>query len=358
MTSLCVVVGEHQEAVIDGEPVQISVDPCTVHHPDCERGDDCRCPPALAALGSRVCGWHADTTRDRLRELPELWAILGARPSGTGGGGSGEPPQPISDHARDARTAMRIMLVTWAKVLEKDRGSPLPDERVIVRRTRLDVVRHQSDFRVAMEAWRNHRCETGPYEAGARAHLMHQAATAYGAAERALESRQSHADVIEALREHIDRHLHWLLNGEHADQLVHDVAGVYATARHIAHPAPAAAVRILCSCGRRIPVTTDKDAVMVCPGCGASGTLTWWRMREAPPPQDGPFTLRELPDWLLTRDVEVTHKQLRNWADRGIIVRHNWVHSPARYDGEAVLAIAGYRGRRSGRSDHRGREMM
>lgn len=347
MTSLCVVVGEDLEAVIDGRPVLIRRDSCAIHETDCNRGDDCRCPAALAAAGSLVCGWHADVTRDRLRELPDLWAILGARPSGTGTGGTGEPAQPISDHARDARTAMRVMLVTWCKILAEDRGSPLPDERVIARRTQLDVIRHQADYRVALQAWRNHRRETGPYEARARAHLMHQATTASAAAERAIESRETEADIIEALREHIDRHLAWLLNSVHADQLVHDVAGVWATARHIAHPAPAAAVRILCTCGRRVAVTTDKDAVMVCPGCGEHGTLTWWRRREAPPDENGPFTLVELPDWLLRHGVEVTHKQVRNWADRGIITRHNLVHTPARYDGETVLVIAHHRlGRR------------
>lgn len=342
MTSLCVVVGEDLEVLIDGRPVLIRRDSCAIHDTDCDRGDDCPCPPALAAHGSLVCGWHVDITRDRLRELPDLWAILGARPSGTGAGGTGEPAQPISDHARDARTAMRVMLVTWCKILTEDRGSPLPDERVIAARTRAMIVGLHADRDDALKAYRH----IGLHPS-ARAGGLEEANSATRRADYWMDQRETGTDVIEALREHIDRHLAWLLSSVHADQLVHDVAGVWATARHIAHPAPAAAVRILCTCGRRVAVTTDKDAVMVCPGCGEHGTLTWWRRREAPPDENGPFTLAELPDWLLRRGIEVTHKQVRNWADRGFITRHNFVHTPARYDGETVLVIAHHRlGRR------------
>lgn len=324
--------------------IQLCVaDTCKHHIADCERGDECPCPPYQAAPGSHVCGHHADTTREHLRDFPELWAVLGSKPAGGGQtGGSDEPPQPISDRARLERQGMRTMLVTWCKVLEEDRGSPLPDERVIIANTRRDVVRHQSDRYVALDAW---RAAQDPQE---QERHVNAAQAAHRRAEATLEARATGADIIEALREHIDRHLAWLLNTDHAARLVHDVDTAHTGARRVAYPSRAA-IRILCACGERVPISTEHHAIIRCPGCGEWGTLSWWRAREAPALADGPLTLRQLPDWLFAATgLVVSHKQLRNWHDRGYLTQHNYVMIPARYDPEAVAVIAHHRlGRRT-----------
>lgn len=291
--------------------IQLCVaDDCKHHLADCERGDECPCPPWQTAPGSQVCGHHADTTREHLREFPELFAILGSKPSGGGqAGGSDEPPQPISDRARLERQGIRITLVTWCKILEEDRSSPLPDERVIIANTRRDVVRHQSDHDVAIAAYRR----IFPDDNASR-HLQ-AARDARHRAELALEARETGADVIEALREHIDRHLAWLLNTDHAARLVYDVATVHTGARRVAYPSRAA-IRILCGCGERVPISTEHQAIIRCPGCGEWGTLSWWRAREAPAGVgDKPLKLRDLPQWLFdVHGLVVSYAQLRNWT--------------------------------------------
>jgi hypothetical protein len=319
------------------------VDTCQIHVPDCER-DNCDCRPALAATGSFVCAHHADSTRDHLRELPELWSVLGAKPSkgGSEGGGTGEPPQPLSDDARTARSAMRAMLVTWCKVLEEERGSPLPDERVIAQRARTDVLRHQWDAQTSYQAA---RAEQDPV----RRHNLHCAAAVHRSrAELAHDARLTDADIIEALREHIDRHLAWILaNADHADQLVHDVQFAHHEARRTAYPTRAA-IRILCACGRHVPINTEPGASITCPGCGEWGDLHWWRTREAPP-VEGPLSLRDLPDWLFAyHSLIVTPKQLRNWRDRGYLTDAAAEGSTLLYDPEGVAVVAHARlGRRA-----------
>lgn len=353
--NLCVVVGEDREIVIDDQPVLIPVGSCVTHRPDCDH-QNCACPPALAAPNSKTCGWHADTTRENLRELPELWAVLGAGSIGSGTGSDDESPQPLSDRARWEREGMRVMLVTWCKVLDEERGSPLPDERLIAARTRQEVFRHDCDARMAVAVWRAVLNDDDDRDTK-RGKAMDAYRRARGRAIRAGQRRDDGIDIIEALREHIDRHLAWLLASEHADQLVHDVGNVHSSARHIAYPTRAG-IRILCACGRRVPISTDKDAWMTCPGCGEEGVLSWWRTREAPA-TDGPQSLKDLPDWLFAHHaLIVTHDQLRGWArtdraPRMVAVKDAYrdaggVLRPALYDPVAVAAIAHHRlGRRA-----------
>jgi hypothetical protein len=324
---------------------------CRRHLADCPRDDTCECPPQQTAPGSWVCGHHADTTREHLRELPELWALLGAGSSGKGSGTDDESPQPISDRARLERQGMRTMLVTWCRRLaepEPDgRGSPLPDEQTIIANTRRDVVRHQSDRTAALDAWRTAR---DPMD---RARLVQAGQAAQARAEAVLDARATGADIIEALREHIDRHLAWLLNSPHAEHLVYDVDVVHSGSYRTAHPTRVA-LRILCSCGVRVPISTERDAIIRCPGCEEWGTLSWWRAREAPTGlSDEPLRLRDLPQYLFdVHGIVVSYAQLRHWtrAERPgqRIIPHNFVMIPPRYDPEAVALIAKSRiGRRT-----------
>jgi hypothetical protein len=285
------------------------VDTCRHHIADCPRDDTCECHPALAAPGSLVCGHHADQTREHLRELPELWAVLGSKPSsGNGGGRSGrsgknEPALPMSDHARHARTFMRTMLVTWCKILEEDRGSPLPDERIIVARARAEIVRHQSDSQINYKAYRDPDLPQPQRDAAYTAAVL-----AGRRAEPLLEARETGADIIEALREHIDRHLSWLLNNhEHADQLVHDIGFVWTECRRRAYPAkPLGHVIGQCplidprnhnqTCNgpvRAVIDATDGRGWAECSLCGESAVVSWWQDRMP----------AEHPEWMGMRDL-------------------------------------------------------
>ena len=329
-----------------------AVEGCIHHRPDCARGDDCECSAALAAPGLRVCPHHADQPREQLRELPELWAVLGSKPSnGSHGGRSTESPAPISDRAILERLGMKVMLVTWAKVLEEDRGSPLPDERKIAARTRQDIVRHDSDARMALAVRRAVRDD----DSGAKAKRTKASQAYYAARQKATAARglrEDDRDIIEALREHLDRHLSWLLNSEHAGQLVYEVDVVHHGARRVAYPGRAT-IRLLCECGMRVPISTAPEAVMACPGCGDRGTLAQWREREAPA-DDGPLSLRDLADWLYAHcGLIVSYEQLRNWSrsDRAphmIPAQEAYrdeagILRPAKFDPEAVAVIAQHR---------------
>lgn len=325
-----------------------------------EHQDDCSCPgPTLTGLF--VCGHHADTTRQLLREIPELWAIIGVKPTSGHAGGSGERPSPLSVPAMEARDHIRQMLIVWCRILEEDRGSPLPIEEKIAAGTRSEILRHHreaarcdAEASIALRRWRDPlRPRTDPDLAGqqlvgAAQNAQQEAKAARRRAEQPREDRESGRDIIEALREHIDRHLSWLLaHPEHASQLVHDVTAMHHVAT-TAIPSRGPNVRVVCTCGTRVAIDTAPGTVTACPGCGWRGTSLDWRNRETPT-TPGPLTLRDLPDWLLANHrLDVTHKQLRNWHDRRVITQHNYVMIPARYDAEAVAIIAHHRlGRRT-----------
>lgn len=323
------------------------VETCKIHEPGCGRSD-CECPPAGAAPGLLVCAHHADTTRDRLREIPEFWTIIGAKPQGGRGAGSGEPPAPLSVVAMEARDHVRSLLIIWCQTLAKPapegRRSPLPTETTIAGNTRGDVLRHQGDAQAADHGAQAEARKKHPDHVR-RLKLHQQAAMHRARADLARDARETGRDIVEALREHIDRHLAWLLNSRHADQLVHDVQAMHDIAIG-AIPSRGPTIRILCDCGHRVPIDTESGAIITCPGCGEWGALAWWRRRSAPP-LEGPMTLRQLPDWLFAvHGLIVTHKQLRNWHDRGHITQHNYVQRPACYDPEAVAVIAHHRLRR------------
>jgi hypothetical protein len=327
-----------------------AVNTCAVHVTGCPR-EDCDCPPATTEPGLLVCAYHADATRERLKALPSFWAILSTKPT-TGRAevrGSAEPPEPIGEAARTARTTMRTMLATWSNTLTRDRGSPLPDEQTITAATRTQVLHHQNaalhadwDADCALHAWRRAPNEQRPALAVQRDTALRRAHQARQAATAARDTREDGSDVIEALREHIDRHLTWLLqHPTHAGQLVDDIHTAWAGARS-AIPRPAAAVRILCKCGERVAlnVTGEHGQEFHC-ACGEWGTLEWWWDQVAPPSDTKPIPLRDLPDWLLAHHrLVVTHKQLRNWRDRGHLAPHDWVQTPTRYDPVAVAIVA------------------
>jgi hypothetical protein len=339
MTSLCV------------------ADDCVVHTSACRDsgGEDCVCHPALAAPGLLVCAHHADRPRDQLRDLPGLWAVLGAKPGAGGAVGPGELSQPLSDHARDARSAVKAMLVLWCRVLEEDRGSPLPDEQVIAARAREQALRHQWDADVALRAWRR-AGDPLPHiaiVAAPRRALLDQYYRHRASADAMREAREDGSDVIEALREHVDRHLSWLLaNPEHADQLVHDVAFAWSAARACVRSAPIG-VPVECKCGERVRLDADSgdpDKIFTCV-CGEWGTLSWWWEQVAPRLGDGPLPLSDLPQWLATNhDLVVGWEQLRNWARSDRSPRLVPVEEarrdeagrfcPALYDPEDVLTLA------------------
>jgi hypothetical protein len=337
-------------------------DDCVVHTSACRDagGEDCMCHPALAAPGLLVCAHHADRPRDQLRDLPGLWAVLGAKPGAGGMAGSGELSQPLSDHARDARAAMKAMLVLWCKVLEEERGSPLPDEDVIAEWTRRAAERcdRQASFAdwdatILLKVWRKASTADRPRVWTKLALIRGKAIEHRDQAQAVRDVREDGSDVIEALREHVDRHLSWLLaNPEHADQLVHDVAFAWSAARACVRSAPIG-VPVECKCGERVRLDADSDdpgKIFTCV-CGEWGTLSWWWEQVAPRLGDGPLPLSDLPQWLATNhDLVVGWEQLRNWARSDRSPRLVPVEEarrdeagrfrPALYDPEDVLTLA------------------
>jgi hypothetical protein len=239
--------------------------------------------PALCATGcdwppvhgSWVCGRCETDTRRGLRELPGLYADLADPRRGHPariGGHSADPPQVISDEARQTRSAIRACLVAWCLILAEDYAVTLP------------------------------------------------------------------ADNVRAIAHTIAVHAGRLLNSEHADQLVHDITAAASEARRIAYPGRH--LTIACPCGGR--VTVDPDYAMQCRQCRLIGDLTWWQdqaMQTQPPL----VPLADLPQRLLLNlGIQVTVKQLRNWADRKIMTPAQRDPTTGRryYDPIAVAVIA------------------
>lgn len=321
------------------------IDGCIAHLGDCPR-EACECPPATAAPNSKACPWHEKTTREDLRELPALWEAIAEPSSGHNQNGQDDTDTgPTYGAPLEARMLIRNELVTWCRILAEEGRSRLPVEADIAATTRRLIVGHQSDAEVAMHAYRD------TADLGLRAKHYRAAVRARERADLELARRESGRDILEVLAERVDAHLLWLLASAHAKVFAEDILDLWARAKPLAYRGGNVPVTIACACGARVPIDyspTDPNARITCPGCGEWGDLIWWRKREAPA-MDGPLSLRDLPDWLFARhQLVVTHKQLRNWHDRGHITQHNYVMIPARYDPEAVAVIAHHRlGRRA-----------
>jgi hypothetical protein len=311
--------------------------PCVVrgqHAAACADTDCTGCLPTPAAPSSRVCGWHHDGTRDMLtgahRErvvpsLADLYEALGDAPVGARGAGDGEDAQVIGDERRQARSAIKAMLVSWVLLLAEEaerggRGLSVPDERVIARRTGQAIQRAQDERDLALRAFRAASSSTDVDHFVTR-HRHRQAAARHAVdLARLREQRLTEADVIAALADHIDRHLAWLLASEHAAQLVHDVTSAWRWSWALAGGGRRLPT-IRCSCGGLVPMALAEDEgeravqVFTCPECGDWGVLDWWREHEGTDP--GPMPLSDLPMWLAQHHgLEVTHHMLKRWARR------------------------------------------
>jgi hypothetical protein len=308
--------------------------PCVVrgqHAAACADADCTGCLPTPAALGSKACAWHGEGCRDMLvgatpnparqRTVPslaELYEALGDAPVGARGPGDGEDAQVIGDERRQARSAIKAMLVSWVLVLAEEaenggRGLSVPDERVIAARTRQAILRAQDERDVALTAYRAADFGLGDQERAIQAWRRHSEAL-----KRLREQRESEADVIAALADHIDRHLAWLLASQHAAQLVHDVTSAWRWSWALAGGGRRLPT-IRCSCGGLVPMALAEDAgeravqVFTCPDCGSWGVLDWWKKAEGIDP--GPMPLSEFPDWLAEHhDLHFSLATLRHWA--------------------------------------------
>ena len=105
------------------------------HQIDCDTDD---CPGCrLAAPQSLVCHRCDRLTRQHQRDLPALYDDLtgayavrsGHALTGIGAGGH-EPPMLVDDNRRQARSAIRALLVAWCLVLRDDWRITLPADTV------------------------------------------------------------------------------------------------------------------------------------------------------------------------------------------------------------------------------------
>lgn len=336
-----------------------------VHGGTCP-GDTCEgCAPAPALPGLLVCGEDLDAVRAALRDFPRLWAELAEQTTvrAAGGAPAGDGSAQVLPPAVQARSLIRATLATWCRVLETDHGIAVPDETLIRRRTTLDVAEVEFERDVALHAWRRH-----PSDRPGRADHHRRAAEHAARAAELRNRRAGDVDVIDALRDHLDRHLHTLLGDgrtgresqfTHAQTFAEDVLDVRNRARNIANPRRGV-VPIPCSCGAVVHLDVDRERTYRCPGCGTTGTLDEWRRWEAPDASEA-LPLSRLPGWLARGyGIEVTVKQLRNWRDRGAITPLECCLPPGGlgphrpgctqlFDPNAVLLIARHRleGKRS-----------
>ena len=266
------------------------------------------CLPRLAATGLHVCEADEKRTREALRDLAAIDAEVTS--SGVlrsvGRGSGGDPavgPIPLDDDARQWREGTRAVLVGWCHILAEEFSASLDGAQ--------DTVPWMAD-RLGVYAGR-------------------------------------------------------LMASEHADQFVSDFiggwdddgrpcGGIVRAAKRLIFRSRGGAMRILCSCGERVTVDLEPDAIMTCRGCKEWGTLEWWADREAGGPVP-PMALRDLPEWLaLTHGLKVGERQLRGWADTGVITAvqvEDGARKPGRpgrkYDPAAVAVVAmEWTGRRAG----------
>lgn len=265
---------------------------------------DCRgCSPAAAARQLWVCRWHERRVDDGLAALPGLYADLGDPRRGKGTAGGGGAGLPMSDERRDARTAIRATLTDWCLTLKREHARTLP------------------------------------------------------------------ANTVRAMAGHVRTHRDPLLAGRHAVALVADLLGVedadgvrqgaavVTVAWRLARPGRGTAVRILCTCGHRVPLDVDPSdpgGLITCPNCGEYGTVRWWRDRLAGD-VDGPRCADDVIAWLILErglpiDSERMHTRIRQWAARGLLTRQGRdERGRTLYDPEQVLAVYTYTEQRTAR---------
>lgn len=151
------------------------------------------------------------------------------------------------------------------------------------------------------------------------------------------------ADNVRAMAHTVAVQTGRLLNSGHADQLVHDITGLYWEALRTAWPARH--MTILCACGSRVPV--DPDQLMECRDCGTMGDIAWWQSQALDEQDRTPMRLRALVDYLLVRGIKASHQLLRSWADEGVLAtaeyRQRWAGDVRLYDGPTVFLIASTR---------------
>lgn len=326
-----------------------------VHAGHCP-GDTCTgCAPAPAVPGTLVCADDTNALHEALSSFVEHWPALGDLPRTSSGGGPIDDNPSVLPGAVAARTLIRSTLVAWCKVLENEHGVPLPEERLVARWTQLEVLRTEWDRDVALQAARHY--QRAGQDDRRRAELDTAKRHTRIAADLR-ERRYTDTDVIDALREHIDRHLRLLLapgragadsGYPQAQTFAEDVLDVASRARAVAH-AHTAPIRVECDCGARVPLDTDRERRYRCPGCGTELTLDGWQQQLAPS-STKPITLRELPAWLLAHHrLEVTLDQVRSWA-RGerALIRPTTLAGrdedtgriiPAKFDPVAVAEVA------------------
>jgi hypothetical protein len=317
------------------------------HLPTCADVDCEGCLPHLAADGSAVCGWHIDTIRTRLRELPALWEAIAEPSTGARGGSADEDDDgPTLGAPIEARHLIRSQLVSWLKVLEEAGRMRLPVETEIVAGTRALIVGLDTEATVTRIAARLAEIAGERDDWRRWLDASHRAA-GRAAAERRM--RETGRDILEVLAERLDRHLLWLLATEHAQIFAEDILDLWARARPIAYRGGRAPITIACACGSRVALDPDASVIR-CASCGEWGDLAWWRA--AVVPVDGPLSLRDLADWMLLQDgPSPTWEQLRNWtrADRGPrlvpVVEAGRDEAtgrlrPALYDREAAIVVA------------------
>lgn len=96
------------------------------HEQDCEQ-QHCRgCAPALAADGSRLCGYCTRRVGRDAVETARLWYEIGLVLNGQGANGTPVPnPHPglaLNGHAANIRAELREGLIAWCKLIAADRG--------------------------------------------------------------------------------------------------------------------------------------------------------------------------------------------------------------------------------------------
>lgn len=251
---------------------------CTIRgrHIADECTEDCTgCLPARATDGLLVCIRCEKTTREGLRDIAGLWADLGD---------PRRAPVPRQGGVSDDGPPLLI-------------GDAARDAR--------------SAIRACLVAW----CHV----------LNEDYAITYP------------ADTVRAMAHHVAVQAGRLLTSEHADQLVHDVAGISKDAWRLARPAGRRGVYAQCpDCASRVrlemvhllnaPCTEmvcrnlDHMADVTCWQCGSSGDLRWWRGQASK--VDEPMDAGAVCVWMLENHrLRMTKVQLRQWATRGRVER-------------------------------------
>jgi hypothetical protein len=140
-------------------------------------------------------------------------------------------------------------------------------------------------------------------------------------------------DDIPAIADHIDKHLSWLLESEHADQLLHDLHGIVTEGRCQAYPFRPDRLYIgdcpieiehpdgtLAACGTALRARAD-ERLVTCLGCGTFAAVEWWQT------QLGAFGNDLATGAVASAYLSGIHGRvvpestIRTWADRGYVPR-------------------------------------